>query len=186
MPKIKCEVCKTDFSISPSRIGRIKCCSKMCSNQLKKITMTGDKNPFYGKKHTPETNMLNSRAHLGQRAWNKGKNNVYSAETIKNISDSLTGNLNAFKGGKRYRKGYVAIYSPNHPYKDKNKCIYEHRLIMEEQIGRHLLTGEVIHHLNGNKSDNRIENLKLFLSHKEHMLYHSKLGTITGRPKKMR
>jgi hypothetical protein len=44
-----------------------------------------------------------------------------------------------------------------------------HRLIMEEFLGRKLKKEERIHHINGNKSDNRIENLKLFKNDSEHM-----------------
>jgi hypothetical protein len=45
------------------------------------------------------------------------------------------------------------------------KMIAEHRLVMEESLGRSLLKTESIHHKNGIRNDNRLENLELWISH---------------------
>jgi len=78
---------------------------------------------------------------------------------IEDNSGSKNGN---WKGGRRIDKdGYIVVHVPNHPFCDVHGYIREHRLKMEQKIGRYLLKTEVVHHLNGNKGDNRISNLEL-------------------------
>lgn len=80
----------------------------------------------------------------------------------------------SWNGGRQVNsQGYILIYSPNHPYKDNRNCVREHRIVMEKYLKRYLLPGEVVHHKNGDKHDNRLENLELFTK-KEHDSLHSK------------
>ena len=63
--------------------------------------------------------------------------------------------------------GYRLLYRPGHPMATKNGYIMEHRLVMAEHLGRNLLETEVVHHINGEKADNRVENL-LVMQASEH------------------
>lgn len=60
------------------------------------------------------------------------------------------------------RDGYIVLYEPSHPNAHKSGSIYEHVYVMSESIGRALAVGENVHHKNGVRDDNRIENLELW------------------------
>jgi len=72
------------------------------------------------------------------------------------------------QGGRiKDRLGYIQIWMPKHPNAKLAGYIHEHRLVMSEHLGRPLSSKEFVHHRNGIKDDNRIENLEL-LTHKVH------------------
>lgn len=75
----------------------------------------------------------------------------------------------SWNGGVTVCKGYRHILTPNHPHARNSGYVAEHRLVMEKHIGRYLTPGEVVHHINGDTMDNRIENLELFSSNAEHL-----------------
>lgn len=91
-------------------------------------------------KHSIKSKEKNRLSHLGNKSWN-------------------------FKGRIKTTAGYIMIYMPNHPNSVGGRggiYISEHRLVMEKHLGRYLTRKEVVHHINGIRNDNRIENLILF------------------------
>ena len=73
---------------------------------------------------------------------------------IRNIGEKH-GN---WKGGKRIdNSGYIKIWNSK-----IQKYIFKHKLIMEQFLKRPIKKGETIHHINGIKTDNRLDNLELW------------------------
>ena len=87
-------------------------------------------------------------------------------------------NHSNWKGGKiKDANGYILIMKKEHPFSSKSGYIAEHRLVMEKYLGRYLTKEEIVHHINGIVTDNRIENLELF-SRSTHMKLHYNKGSI--------
>ena len=78
----------------------------------------------------------------------------------------------SYRNGRLNRKdGYIGILVPGHPNGFGAGYVLEHRLVMEREIGRYLRPDEVVHHINRNRKDNRIENLQL-TDRSQHMSRH--------------
>ena len=61
---------------------------------------------------------------------------------------------------------------PDSPRANQDGYVPEHRYVAESAMGRYLETGEQVHHINLEKLDNRIENLAVLPTKKEHALVH--------------
>jgi hypothetical protein len=108
-----------------------------------------------------------------------GENHKHSAKTIKLLSLINEGSGNGhWQGGKKIQHGYVMIKKRNHPSADANGYIQEHRLVMEKLLNRYLTPEEVVHHINGIRNDNRIENLLLIDCQANHAMLHKELEKV--------
>lgn len=158
---VKCTHCGKPIYQRPSRPR--KYCSLSCATTARNLTnmnpayhhdWTGQNNPMYGKgMHGQDNPMYGKRKELSPR-W---------------------------KGGRKIRQdGYVLVVAPdNHPnpsdhHEPSNlKYILEHRLVMEQHLGRYLKPDEVVHHADGNNQNNVIENLQLLDNQAEHARLHA-------------
>lgn len=122
---------------------------------------------------------LKRKERLGYINSSKTKENISKAMQGRKLSKEHIRKICKFgeesahwKGGRIRVGEYIYIYKPKHPFCNNLNYIAEHRLVMEKYLGRYLSPEEKVHHENKIKSDNRIENLKLFADESIHQRYH--------------
>lgn len=131
------------------------------------------------RSHTPESRLKIAEA---KRLWWTTRD---TTETRRKIGLSSKGRIKprekhpAWRGGRYISKrdGYVTVVVPDgttgakrangRPGTNTSDVMLEHRWVMQQHLGRPLTKDEDVHHINGKKDDNRLENLKL-VSHWQH------------------
>ena len=148
--KKSCLSCGNIFETVESRIkdGRGKYCSKECIPMSKIAKSKNYGKWMIGKKHSETTKEKNRKACMGEKFYN-------------------------FKGETLNSAGYVLIYVPSKIKKQRK--VYKHRYVMEQYLGRKLKKSEHVHHINGDKKDNTIGNLKI-INPSQHSTLHARKG----------
>ena len=90
--------------------------------------------------------------------YHKHRDRILYKQKHKRISNGSKPNAGFYKS----KDGYVTIQKRGHPNSSKKGSILEHVFVMSSFLGRPLRKGENVHHKNGIRDDNRIENLELW------------------------
>jgi hypothetical protein len=103
------------------------------------------------------------------RGYKKGDNRHY-----------IRGHLRRNNGRTTHSEGYVLVMQWGHHKANPRGYVYEHVLVMETKIGRELGPLEVVHHKDGNPSNNSPDNLHLCKDHLEHMKIHAEAKAVAA------
>lgn len=151
---------------------------------IQKLDRTGKRNPNYksgkySKKYTCiECGKLISPGCTRCRTCSN--RNRETPKSLKNTGRThfKKGNIPWNNGTKYERRkkrktirGYTYILMPQHPKADIHGYVAKHRLTIEKHLNRYLGRKEIVHHINGKRDDNRLENLILFRNHSEHQKF---------------
>ena len=121
----------------------------------------------------------NPRRYCSRDCWavdnrKRDVSHLSSPEVIEKRRQTLLSNPGRYRpAGGRYiepGKGYVMVRCPAdyQQMSRQNGYVLEHRLAMAKHLDRCLRRAEVVHHVNGDLQDNRLENLRLYTSHQAH------------------
>jgi hypothetical protein len=121
----------------------------------------------------------------GKKHSAKGLCGVHYARLFRYGSLELKGkfgsNNTKWRGGiTRDSSGRVMILMPEHPFSNGWGYVYRYRSVVEQSIGRFLKPSELVHHVNGDKTDDRIENLVL-TNRSDHQKIHKHTRDKKGR-----
>lgn len=125
------------------------------------------------KKIADETGMSRGAVHSALRWAGIPLRTAEEGWHLRYPQGRLGAEASNWRGGRKKAHGYVMIYKPDHPYHNTQGYVMQHRLIMEEHLGRILDPKEEVHHKNEIQDDNRLENLEV-LTHQQHRDLHAK------------
>ena len=108
-----------------------------------------------------------------KKAYKMGFRKTREQQFINRSLSRLGSKCPTWKGGrKKTKKGYIQILKKDHKRADRNGYVFEHIYVFEKETGIEVPKSCVVHHINGIKDDNRIENLCL-MTFGAHTAYHN-------------
>lgn len=154
-PNVRCEYCGKPFHLKPRRISRAKhlCCSRECSDNLRKETFKGVNNHQYGLRGCKNPTFIDGERNTPNNKLTETL--VYVGEWYKKHTES----------GYRIKKHRYVV--------EKNWHLFDETFFEEIDGWHYLKDGVVIHHIDFNHNNHDISNLQP-MTKSEHSSLHSR------------
>lgn len=177
-----CKMCRCTYRQPQCRVKRDKFCSRGCGDQFREkaairlMTSCPCCDKIFKARSSQLTNgnapycSISCSSKSQERSAERYEKSKATWEKNKVKHQFPTGEDHpSWKGGKAMSNGYVMVFVGI--AEGKRKSVAEHRLVMEDYLGRSLSSDEIVHHINEIKGDNRIENLQI-MTRAEHLNHH--------------
>lgn len=160
---VVCDWCKKEFLIKPSRKSKLKnqknvFCSRECCWAFKGRNKVKKSCIYCGEEFIVPPSL--SAAMFCSRTCRT---------TERNLLDNPAKRLEARIKIRESRLG-----PGNGRTYEKTFGVHTHRVLAEKRLGRKLLPGEIIHHIDGNRRNNSLDNLMVFNSQGDHVVWHAR------------
>lgn len=159
---VKCEYCGREFNRKPSALKKENYCNKVCRHKDKYMILKCEVcGKTFERLRCTEMNHMFCSWECSQSFRKNNFSELAKKLNPTRMTEEIKFKLRQVRLGKGEGKAYAKTFGR-----------HTHRVVAEEMLGRPLLEGEVVHHIDGNKRNNHPLNLMIFKTQAEHATWH--------------
>lgn len=169
---IKCDNCGISMKRNPNKMKKQNFCSRKCYSESKTVFYNCD---FCGKENSKSKHEIYENNFCDKLCFNQ-----WASERMSKMNEDLNPERMTIETRLKVRESRIKKRKEKPKSYLKFLGKHVHRIEAENKIGRKLKKGEIVHHIDGNKHNNSLENLEVLKSQSEHAKIHNKNGRFTS------